>query len=316
MKQISKIILSVVLIVLFYVVLAITSDITKINENFSHIQIYQIVLILGTYVIGMFVSSLRQKFVLNKSGLKISVKDSFLVYVAGLSMVITPLGSGQLIKSYYMKKKFGYQLSKTFPLLIIERFCDLLVSSIFVVVSLLFYFSESALIVSIISFIILGVFICTIKNKKIFNFWKNKLQKISFLSQLFEQIDDVNSNIKNLLKFRIIITSIIITSVALSLESLAVYFAFSAFNIELSFLETVQIFYTSIIGGMLSFIPGGVGLTEAGFIGLAMQRNITADIATSLILFIRITTIWFSTIIGFIFSILILKINILKQEIE
>lgn len=304
------------LIILFYAVLAITSDITKINENFSHIQIYQIVSILGTFTVAIFVSSLRQKFVLNKSGLKISIKDSFLVYVAGLAMIITPLGSGQLIKSYYMKKKFGYQLSKTFPVLIIERFCDLLVASVFVVISLIVYFSEISLIVSIISFIILGVFICTLTNKKIFNFWKNKLQKISFLSQLLEQIDEVNLNLRNLLKFRIIIPSIMITSVALTLESLAVYFAFITFNIELSFLETVQIFYTSIIGGVLSFIPGGVGLTEAGFIGLSAQRNISVDLSTSLIIFIRITTIWFSTILGVIFSILILKINIIKQEQE
>jgi len=316
LKQISKIVLSVVLVVLFYAILAITSDISKINENFSNIQIYQIVLILGTYVIGMFVSSLRQKYVLNKSGLKISIKDSFLVYVSGLSMIITPLGSGQLIKSYYLKKKFGYELSKTFPLLIIERFCDLLVATIFVVISLLVYFSETSLIVSIISFIILGVVICALTNKKIFNFWKNKLQKISFLAQLFEQIDDVNSNLRNLLTFRIIIPSIIITTVALTLECTAVYFAFLAFNIELPFLETVQIFYTSIIGGVLSFIPGGVGITEAGFIGLVMQKNITSDLATSLIIFIRIATIWFSTILGFIFSILILKINIIKQELE
>ena len=41
-------------------------------------------------------------------------------------MEVTPAGSGKLIKSYYLKKKFGYGISKSFPVFIIERFYDLL----------------------------------------------------------------------------------------------------------------------------------------------------------------------------------------------
>ncbi len=307
MKQINKIILSIIVIVSFYVILTIMSDISKIKQNFNDIQINYLIPIIGTYVLVMFVSSIRQKFLLNKLGLKISTKDSFLLSVAGLSMIITPLGSGQLIKTYYMKKKYGYQLSQTFPLLIIERFSDLLTVSLLVLFSLLIYYSEISLIISIVSFTILGVFIFTLSNKQSFNMIKKILQKIPFVSKLLDETNGIDDNIKNLLKFRIITISLIITSVGVSLESIVIYLSFNAFNIEIPFLETAQIFYTSIIGGALSLIPGGIGITEVGFVGLLIQKDIARDIGTSLIIFIRMATIWFATILGFIFSIFILK---------
>ncbi len=307
MNKSTKIILSVLIIALFYIIFTISSDITKINQNFDHIKINHLIPIIATYVLVMFVSSLRQKFILKKLGIKINIKDSFLLSVAGLSMIITPLGSGQAIKTYYMKKKYGYKISKTFPLIVIERFSDLVIVSSLVLFSLSIYFSEIALIISSISFIILGIFVFSLSNKKIFNSFKKILQKIPFMAQLFEESNEIDTDIKNLLKFRIISISLIFTLIAVLLESLIVYFAFNIFNIELPFLEIVQIFYTSIIGGALSLIPGGVGLTEVGFVSLLIQKNIPIDLATSLIIFIRMTTIWFATILGFIFSMLILK---------
>lgn len=307
MNQVSKIILSIVVIILFYSILVIYSDVSKINQNFSKIQINHVIPIIGIYIIAIFVGGLRQKFLLNKLGLKINIIDNFLIFIAGLSMIITPAGSGLLIKTYYMKKKLGYQLSKTFPLVVIERFSDLIVVSSLLLVSLFMYFSEITLIVSIISFSVLGIFVFSIANKRSFNILKFFLGKIPIISLKLEEANEFDTNIINLLKFRTISTSLIITTVGVLLESLVVYFAFNTFNIELPYLETTQIFYTSIVGGILSLIPGGVGITESSFVSLLTQKNIPIDLATSLIIFIRMTTIWFATMLGVIFSIFILK---------
>lgn len=97
-NRFGKVVFSIVLIVLFYTVLTIYSDVDKINQNFIQIKIIYLLPIIITYVFVMFVSSLRQKFLLNKLGFKINTKDSFFLSVAGLSMMITPVGFGQLSK--------------------------------------------------------------------------------------------------------------------------------------------------------------------------------------------------------------------------
>lgn len=312
MNKNNKIILSVILVVLFYVIFTISSDVYKITQNFDKMQINYLFPILGTYVLVMFVSSVRQKFILKKLGLKISTKDSFVLLVAGLSMIITPFGSGLAIKTYYMKKKYGYEVSKTFPMIIVERFNDLIIVSSIVVISLLWYFSEIAIIVSTISFTILGIFIFALLNKPIFKKFKKIMCKMPFFKNIFHETVEIDSDVKKLLKVKTLSVSLILTGIGVTLEILVVLFAFNAFNIKLSFLEIAQIYYTSIIGGALSLIPGGVGLTEISFVGLMTEKNVTVNLSTSLIIFIRMTTIWFATGLGFIFSIVFLKRNLKK----
>jgi glycosyltransferase 2 family protein len=307
LKQINKVILSIFLIVLFYSSLIIYSDFNKISDNFKNIEINQVIPILLIYGLVLLFGGIRQKFLLNKMGLKINVKDNFLIYLAGLSMVITPMGSGQIIKTHFLKKKFGYPTSKTLAVIIIERFCDLIVVSSIITITLAIYFSKSTLIVSIISITILGIFILSISNKQIFNKIQNTLHKIPIVAKIIDETDGVDIHVKNLLKFKNIGISLVLTIIGITLESLVVFQTFNLFQIELSYIHAIQIFYTSILGGILSFIPGGVGLTESGFIGLMIQQNISVDLATSLIIFIRIVTIWFATSIGFICSIYLAK---------
>jgi len=48
------------------------------------------------------------------------------VYIAGLAMIVTPASSGSVIKSYILNKKFGYAYTKTVPVVITEKYHDLL----------------------------------------------------------------------------------------------------------------------------------------------------------------------------------------------
>ena len=75
---------------------------------------------------------------LKEVDVKISLKTGFLLFISGLSMIVTPGGSGELIKSYYLKKKFNHKISKTFPTIIFERLFDLVsVSMILLIVSII-----------------------------------------------------------------------------------------------------------------------------------------------------------------------------------
>ena len=91
-----------------------------------------------------------------------------------------------------------------------------------------------------------------------------------------------------------------ISVVLWAIDSLAIYYGFVALNLDIGFIDSIQIFFTSLIYGIISFLPAGIGVTEGIFIGLLLERNIELPVATALILFIRFTTIWFLTFLGII----------------
>jgi len=56
----------------------------------------------------------------------------------------------------------------------------------------------------------------------------------------------------------------------------------------------------SIILGSMSMIPGGLGITEGSLASLISSQGITFSTALVLVIIIRLFTLWFGVIVGFI----------------
>ena len=80
----------------------------------------------------------------------------------------------------------------------------------------------------------------------------------------------------------------------------AIYLVFLAFDVDLGFILTTLITYSAILLGAVSFIRAGVGLTEISATNLLENHGVELSLAVSIILMMRVVTIWFSTVLGFI----------------
>lgn len=301
MKIISlqhKIVITVISIVLFYAVFAIYSDMEKIKEFYQKIDIHYIIPIFPILIFSMFLRSLLQRFILDIMGIKISIKQSYLLFLAGLSMVITPAGSGQMIKSHFIQKKFGHPISKSLPLIFAERFYDFLAITIILSCTMIFNYSLVSLIMIIISSALLLILVLLIRSTKLSNLFKTIMKKIPIMNKLISNTN-FEYSLNKIFKLDIICKALFLTMLVTLLEGFVIYIDFLAFHIDFGYLTSIQIYYTSILFGSLSFIPGGVGITEGSFVALLTQKHLTLGFATALIIFIRLTTIWFATAIGF-----------------
>lgn len=302
MQNISSqkiIIATVILIVLFYSIFAIYSDIGKIGDIYKIIELAYMIPILSILIFSIFLRSLIQKLLLDSIGIKISIKESFFLFCSGLAMVITPGGSGQMIKSHFINQNYGVPISKSLPLVFVERFNDFLSITILIFTTLLFSYSLESLIVAMVSVIILSFCVTITRRKKLLENFISKLLRIKFLTRKIPQTPDFYDSLQTMFEKRVIFKTTTFTIVVTLLEGFAVYLGFQTFHINISYLKSIQIFYTSILLGIFSFVPGGVGVMEANFMNLLLQEKISMSIASSLIIFVRLTTIWFVTGIGF-----------------
>ena len=112
-------------ILIFYVIFIAYSDFEEFSINISQFDFSYLPIILAFVFLGIMIKSLRQQLLYKQIEVFISFKTGILLFISGLSMIVTPGGSGELIKSYYLKKKFGHPLAKTFPTVIMERLLDL-----------------------------------------------------------------------------------------------------------------------------------------------------------------------------------------------
>jgi len=276
--------------ILLYIALILFSDVNEISEQFNHIRIELVFLV---FVVGMashIIKIFRQKELLQIVNEKISLKQNLIVYLAGLSLIFTPGGVGVFIKSHFLKQKFDIEHNKSFPVIFLERYHDLMAATTIVLVSLLISFSWlSATLVIISFFLLLGVYFL-INNLNVFSFVQNRLSKIKFFAdKLFEF--SPNESFFILTRPKAMTKGWLISMAGWSLDSLAVYIGFLAFGVDLGYILTSQIYFTSLGYGILSLIPGGIGITEGITEYLLVKQGLAISVASSIVIFTR----WVST---------------------
>jgi len=305
----SKVIILILFIMIFYIGFVFYSDISKVSTTFLSLNPIFIPFVLLSSFIGFLIRSKRQQFLLSKIGVKISFKDSFFLYFSGLSMIVTPGGAGEVIKSQYLKNKTGNPRSKTIPVFLLERLFDFLGISSFLLLTLFFHQLFATNILVVISFILLFLGFLLFKNSKYLIAVFKKLTKIRFFKNIPYNSDEFLTSTDLLCKNKNIVYSWSITFASMAFDALSIYLAFLSFSIEFDYFLTTQLTFTSILFGTLSLIPGGVGITEGSLVGFLVGKDIEISFALALVLFIRLTTLWFVTILGFLFTRIILKNN-------
>ena len=287
--------------IFFYILLIFVSDVEAISKHFLQIKVEFLFVIFSLVFLSHTVKSLRQKELLYMLGEKIPLIKNFIIYMAGLSLINTPGGVGTFIKSVYLKNSFKIPTEKSIAVIFLERYHDLLTGTSIILVTIAIYFSFISLSLVIISSVILvGIFLL-ISNQNFSVFIFKKLSKIKFISQRLPDVGPSES-------FSIITSPKNMTKIwSLSMlgwiiDSLAVYVVFHALNIDLGYILTSQIYFTSLGYGVLSFLPGGIGVYESVGNFLLVQQGLDFSIASSLVILTRISTVWFATIIGVIFT--------------
>ena len=297
-KKLDKIVLLLILAVLFYGAMLIYADVEIVVKKIFEINWKYIPIILSLIGIQIGILGFRYHRLLKKLGISIPFKESFKLFVAGLSMTITPLGGGTGIKSYLLKKKFGYSISSTLPIILVERWTELLSILILMIILLFFTTMYASYIAIILGLIMVGVLVIITSNSKLFTYYKKFFLKIKYLRKFSMSLEESKNSIKILYRKKTVFEAIGLSFVSKIIQLFAVFYIFLAVGVEFDFFQAGQIYYTSIVFGSISFIPGGIIVTESSMLGLLLENGIQVSIATLIVILSRLVTIWLFTIVG------------------
>jgi len=293
--------------IVFYLLLTFFSDVNQINQSFKKIEIWYLPLILIAVTLSIFCKSIRQKILLKNVLPSFSIKDSFLIFTAGLSLLMTPGATGTFVKSYFLKNKFRLPLSKSIPIIIIERYFDLFGILVIISIFLIFYYFETLVIPIIILDALLVTIYFILRSKNLQKHASNILRKISKNNKYSEFIDESGEEIKNLISGKKLLVIGPFSILCWSFDVIAFYLCFLSFGFSLDVFESGLISLFSLVFGFITLIPGGLGVTELSMMGLLVRPEIEFSDASALVLFLRLCTVWFATFLGIVATRYVLK---------
>ena len=119
-----RLIISLVVALLFYIVLALWSDWQEVRTALSLFPWAWLPVVLALTLVNYGLRVLRWHWWLGVVGVTISRWDSTRIFGIGMLMVMTPGKVGELLKSYMVKNVTGAPMSGTAPVIVAERIID------------------------------------------------------------------------------------------------------------------------------------------------------------------------------------------------
>lgn len=297
-KLTTKTLVGIIITIGIYTAFVLFSDLSLLIHNFQSFNLIYLPFAFLLITISYFIRAMRWNMFLKHLTIDIQLKKSFLIFFAGLGLGMTPGKLGEVIKSHFLKRDYNHSISKTVPIVFVERYYDLvgiIFLSLFGV-----WFVNTEKITVIIIFLLVIITLVISQQKKLLVPLLEKIGKLPLLKKFVYNALEIYKTIQILLSRKLYAKSTGYSIAAWLVESTAVFLIFMGFGIDLTFPIILFIFSFSSIIGAASMLPGGIGVTEGGMIGLLLLQNIDYTMAFSVVLLVRIVTLWFSVVLGLI----------------
>jgi uncharacterized protein (TIRG00374 family) len=300
----------VILAVFVYLAIIILGDWEDLIENIFSVNpvivIIAVLLSLANYIFRFF----KWHLFTRSLELKIPIKENFLVFIAGLSLSITPAKVGEAIRAFFLQKSSSVDLSKGLASTFSERLIDLLAVTLLALIGILTlespHSTDYLIILIIILFgILFGVLIFLFDPLyKMFS-WVFHLKPWKTIGL---KIDKFRSDVVVTFRYDVFLAALILGIVGWSCEGLGFFLLAQNLGIAIVFETSIFIYATSSLLGAISFLPGGLGVMELSMDLLLVNfLVIRPSDAGALVILIRITTLWFGVTLGLIFLLIIAK---------
>ena len=299
MKIGNKILIVIIAVIGLYAAILIATDINTISSKISDFKIETIPVIVLLVTSGWFVLFFRWYLLLRNAKIFIPTKDSFLIFMSGVALTIIPGKVGELVKSQLLKTKFGIARSKTVPIVILEQFYTALG-----IVTLSFfgiwYFELGVYVFGFFAAVLVFVFVL-LSSRNTFNKIASLLEKRKFTSKFVEPLSSSYNAIKNGIRGPITLYASSLSILFWLIEAISIYFILLAFGVEtIEFVAIISTYTTSIMLGILSFLPIGIGVVEGTLASFFTMHGIDVSLALTIVVVIRLFTRWYGVSFGFI----------------
>ncbi len=299
---------------LIYLSLIFYSSTETISRMLFSIPFRQYVTMFLILIFAMLLKYLRWTYLLSLMKLPPHNTSSFIVFFSGFSMSVTPGKAGDFLKSFLMKEMQGTGHSQLVPIILVERLTDVLALS-----ALILFFSPAvgSLNEKAGIFLMMVILIVMLMRSErlvntILNLFLSRFLKSLKKSHSEQKLEELNKNLRTMLSPRTLFVASVIDGASWIVESTILYLILTSFG-QIDFTQAVFIYSFSILAGALTFLPGGIGTSEASMATFLIMFGYDSKQAAAMTLLCRAMTLWLATLIGAIFLLIAFR-TIKKQK--
>lgn len=294
-----RILAGVVFGVLVYAGLLIWSDAETLARHLRSFPIQAFGVALGLTGLNYLTRFAKWEWYLRGLGHRVPLGESANIFVAGMVMSVTPGKVGEVIKSLLLRESRDIPAARTAPIVVAERVTDLLGMAMMAGIGVAsFEFGRAAFALTVV---VLAVAVFLLNQREWMTWAIEGLEGVPVVGRFQPKLAEAYDSLARLVSWRILVGTTLLSALAWSFEGVALWWLIGAVEgAETTLLLAFFIYAMATILGSVSFLPGGLGVTE-GVMVLALLRFGVMEVRSQAVLvtyLIRFATLWFGVFLG------------------
>lgn len=263
---------------------------------------------VGGWLILLLASSLnyllrfgRWSLYLKRLGHRVPPAASLAYYLSGFALTATPGKAGETIRSAYLRAH-GVPWPRSLAMFFTERLLDVVVVTLLATLSVLQFDRFGPFVLA--AAVALGLALPLLRSPWVVATVEGLALRLrpARLRRGVLHLASLLDTARDLLAWRPLYAGLGLGALAWLAQGLAFLYLLSVLDLPIAPTTALAIYAVSLLAGALSFVPGGIGTTEA-VMGLLLHQA-GADPATAVAAPIinRLTTLWYAVCVGLLAS--------------
>ena len=252
---------------------------------------------------------LRWAFYLRVLKIDAPVHVSALVFLSGLAMSVTPGKAGELVKCYLLNSRTGVPVSRSAPVVVMERLADVI--SVIILGLTGFALLPTPIIVVLavaLAASVVGLMFAVSRQA-------SRLTGLPILSRWSELLRDSQEGFKELAAARVMVVGVVIGAVAWFAEGLALWVILKGLGSDIDLVRALPIYAAATLVGAVTALPGGLVGTEGSMLAFLQQSGITKVGASAGTVLVRLVTLWFAVAVGLVALLALRRFPVLQGSV-
>lgn len=276
-----------------YLGMVVAADGPRLAAALARVPLTTLLACLLVVLLGFALRAWKFHAYLAALGVEVEPRASLRIFLAGMSMGITPGKLGEVLKSFLLRDELGVAVARTAPTVLFERVTDLL--SMLALIALAGGGQGPGLVEAVSLGLAVGLLV-------VLGVPGPFLAALRWLPEaaapLVAVLEQALTSGRELVRPWLTIWTSAISVVAWGLEALALTWIMGALGTELSAGVACRTYAFASLAGAVTMLPGGLGATEASMTVMLEGAGAARPEAAAATLLLRLTTLWFGVLCG------------------
>jgi glycosyltransferase 2 family protein len=315
-RLLQRVLLGVAAGVAVYVAFSIWADARAVGAALRGFSWAAAGLALLLAAANYLVRFVRWHYYLKVLGLAVPVGESFLVFLGGFALTVTPGKLGEAVKALLLRESRGIPAARTAPIVVAERFTDLVGLLLLAAVGAFSFPVDRGFLIAAGVLIVVGLVVVSVE--PLARALLSVVGRLPGVRRFAHKLDEFYDSTAALLRPAPLGLAVLLSVASWYFECLAFWVVVGGFpGAHVDHQAATFIYATMTIAGALSFLPGGLGVTEAGMLGLLVKlaRGTDRGVAAAATFVTRLCTLWFAVVVGLVALVLFTRKTKVRVEL-